>query len=240
MSNPGDTIQEYIKKVLKIQEEQKERPLNVEEMQKIAEELGMSPEDLSLIKQKIKDYIARGKGYSRYEDWDSAIDEFRQAVILNPGSIDALYGLANAYKHRWLLKRNKDDLQMAKSYVKRALQVDATHDPSFELASELNRGTAKYTKTSTFKNFQIDFTNFGKEANQVKDVFSKEIAKLDGNKRLKKSSRDKKIFGVCAGIAEYFGVDPTWIRIAFILGALLGTGMSIPLYILLAFIMPKY
>ena len=239
MNSSGDTIHEYIKKVLKIQEEQKERPLNVDEMQKIAEELGMSTEDLSLIKQKIKDYIARGKGYSRYEDWDSAIDEFTQAVILSPGDVEALYGLANAHKHRWLLKRNKNDLSSAKNYVKRALQVNANHDPSFRLASELNRGTAKYTKTNPFQNIKGDFKHLNKEAFQIKDALNAEIAKIDGDKRLKKSSRDKKIFGVCAGIAEYFGVDSTWIRIAFILGALLGTGMSIPLYILLAFIMPK-
>ena len=30
-------------------------------------------------------------------------------------------------------------------------------------------------------------------------------------------SRDKKIAGVCGGIAEYLGVDPTWVRLVWVL-----------------------
>lgn len=36
-------------------------------------------------------------------------------------------------------------------------------------------------------------------------------------KRLYKSATDKKLDGVCAGIAEYFNVDPTLIRLAWVL-----------------------
>ncbi len=237
MSESGDMIQAYIKKVLKIQEEQKERPLDVDEMNRIAEELGMSSDDLALIKKKLNDYIARGKGYSRYEDWDSAIEEFQQAMVLNPGNVEVLYGIANAHRHRWLLRCEKEDLSRAKSYVKRALQIDANHDASFKLASELNRGTSK-TKTKTkakpFDHINQSFRGFQKET-------LRELEALDfgTSKRLKKSARDKKIFGVCAGIGEYFGIDSTWVRIAFIMGVLVGLGFPVPLYILLAFVMPK-
>ena len=34
-----------------------------------------------------------------------------------------------------------------------------------------------------------------------------------GGKKLFKSSRDRMVDGVCAGIAEFFGVDPMWIRL---------------------------
>ncbi len=36
-------------------------------------------------------------------------------------------------------------------------------------------------------------------------------------KRLMRSSRDKDLGGVCAGFAEYFGVDPTLVRIVWVL-----------------------
>ncbi len=39
-------------------------------------------------------------------------------------------------------------------------------------------------------------------------------------KRLRKSSRDKKIAGVAGGIGEYFGVDTTLVRIGFVIGAI--------------------
>ncbi len=36
------------------------------------------------------------------------------------------------------------------------------------------------------------------------------------DKKLTRSSNDKKLFGVCAGVAEYFDVDPTLIRVGIL------------------------
>jgi phage shock protein C len=48
------------------------------------------------------------------------------------------------------------------------------------------------------------------------------------------------IAGVCAGIAERLGVKPAWVRLAFILLALLWHGAaSIALYVILTLVMPK-
>ena len=54
-------------------------------------------------------------------------------------------------------------------------------------------------------------------------------------KKLYKSSTDKKILGVCGGIAEYFGVDSTIIRIVAVLLALSG-GMGFLTYLILGFL----
>jgi len=52
-------------------------------------------------------------------------------------------------------------------------------------------------------------------------------------------SRNKMIAGVCAGIAEYFDVDPTIIRVAFVLLSILSIGFpGILVYIILMLIMP--
>jgi len=56
-------------------------------------------------------------------------------------------------------------------------------------------------------------------------------------KRLTKSKKDRMLFGVCGGLGEYFGIDPTFIRLAFAALALQGVG--IVLYILLAILMPS-
>ena len=57
-------------------------------------------------------------------------------------------------------------------------------------------------------------------------------------KRLYKIEEGKKIFGVCGGIAEYFDIDPTLIRLAWILLIpCLGTGFIS--YIIAALIMPS-
>lgn len=56
-------------------------------------------------------------------------------------------------------------------------------------------------------------------------------------KRLYKSSTDKKVCGVCGGIANYFDVDPTVIRLIWVIFTLVG-GSGLIAYIIAAIIMP--
>lgn len=58
-------------------------------------------------------------------------------------------------------------------------------------------------------------------------------------KRLYKSRKDKKIAGVCGGLAEYFGVDATLIRLIFLVTAIAGMGSSVAIYLVLAVLLPK-
>lgn len=56
--------------------------------------------------------------------------------------------------------------------------------------------------------------------------------------RLKKSRHDKMISGVCGGIAEYIGWDPTIVRILFVICIFMGWGTPLLLYFILSLIMP--
>ena len=56
-------------------------------------------------------------------------------------------------------------------------------------------------------------------------------------KQLYKSNTNKKVAGVCGGIGEYFGIDPTIVRLGFVaLSLLAGGGLAV--YIIAAIIMP--
>lgn len=57
-------------------------------------------------------------------------------------------------------------------------------------------------------------------------------------KKLYRSDENKILAGVCGGIAEYFGVDPTLIRLAWVVFSLLG-GSGLLAYILAAIIIPR-
>lgn len=57
-------------------------------------------------------------------------------------------------------------------------------------------------------------------------------------KRLYKSNKNIMIAGVCAGIAEYFNVDPTIIRLLWLLFSLTG-GTGIFAYIVASIIIPR-
>ena len=58
------------------------------------------------------------------------------------------------------------------------------------------------------------------------------------DKRLCRSRTDRKLAGVCAGIAEYYGWDPTLVRVAWILLTLLG-GSGILIYLIMWLVMPE-
>ncbi|MBQ8782698.1 MAG: PspC domain-containing protein [Clostridia bacterium] len=59
-------------------------------------------------------------------------------------------------------------------------------------------------------------------------------------KKLYRSVNDKKLCGVCAGVGEYFDIDPTLIRIVYaLLTAFLAGFPGVILYIILAFIIPE-
>ena len=57
-------------------------------------------------------------------------------------------------------------------------------------------------------------------------------------KKLYKSNTDKKLAGVCGGIAEYFGIDPTLVRLAWVLFTCLG-GSGLLAYIICAIVIPE-
>lgn len=61
---------------------------------------------------------------------------------------------------------------------------------------------------------------------------------MDVKKRLT-LSRDRKIAGVCGGIAEWLGVDPTAVRVAYTLLTLFTAFSGVVVYIVLWIVMPK-
>ena len=57
-------------------------------------------------------------------------------------------------------------------------------------------------------------------------------------KKLYKSNTDKKLAGVCGGIAEYFDIDSTIVRLAWVLFSVAG-GSGLLAYIIAAIVMPE-
>ena len=73
-------------------------------------------------------------------------------------------------------------------------------------------------------------------------VYQYFVSNRDGEQRtagrLHKSMNDRKIAGVCGGIAEYLNADPTIIRLAFAL-LVLGWGSGVLAYIICALVLPE-
>ncbi|MFM1898267.1 MAG: hypothetical protein RL577_507 [Bacteroidota bacterium] len=78
---------------------------------------------------------------------------------------------------------------------------------------------------------------------EVKDLHEaeKSTSEQGENSTRRKLYRDpyaKKIFGVCAGLSQYLGVEVTWIRLAFVLAVIAG-GFGFPLYIILVLVLDE-
>lgn len=58
-------------------------------------------------------------------------------------------------------------------------------------------------------------------------------------KKLYRSKKDRKLAGVCGGLGEYFGIDPTLIRVGFVLLALPGGLPGVLPYLILWIVIPE-
>jgi phage shock protein PspC (stress-responsive transcriptional regulator) len=60
----------------------------------------------------------------------------------------------------------------------------------------------------------------------------------ENTKRLYRSTDQRMLAGVCGGLGKYFDLDPTLVRIAFVVLALVSFGIGLIAYIALAIVMP--
>lgn len=58
------------------------------------------------------------------------------------------------------------------------------------------------------------------------------------NKKLYRSQSERMIGGVCGGLGDYFDIDPTLVRLAFVIFALAG-GPGLVAYLILLIIVPE-
>ena len=58
-------------------------------------------------------------------------------------------------------------------------------------------------------------------------------------KRLYRSSDNRVFAGICGGLGEYFDVDPTVVRVVYVLLSLLTAFLGVLLYIILLFVIPN-
>jgi phage shock protein C len=52
-------------------------------------------------------------------------------------------------------------------------------------------------------------------------------------------SKNRSLFGVCGGLAQYFGIDVSVVRILFVIGFFFTGSMLLWIYLLLALILPS-
>jgi phage shock protein C len=84
------------------------------------------------------------------------------------------------------------------------------------------------------------FRVYGKDNNATPATTQPESGGQSMQKRLTRSTAEKMIGGVCGGLAEYFNIDPSFVRIGFAL-LTLATGLffGVAAYIIMMFVVPE-
>lgn len=58
-------------------------------------------------------------------------------------------------------------------------------------------------------------------------------------KRLLRNRNDRMLAGICSGMAQYLGMDPTIMRVIWVLGTLITSGALLLAYLIMIFVVPE-
>jgi phage shock protein C len=80
----------------------------------------------------------------------------------------------------------------------------------------------------------VDESVTGQEANELSTAYTASPRV----RRLHRSRKDRKLFGVCGGLGEYFGLDATIVRLLFVVAVIGSFGVAVLAYAVMAILVP--
>lgn len=132
-------LEKFVERLVDIQHAQKEKTLTESDLKGIALEMGMTDGEWIEVQNIYNGHLSRAKGFIKYKNWDDAITECEQAIVLNPHEPDILYATAYSYFMRWEEKQGSKDKELALLHARKCLQVDPKYDGAFQLISRLRK-----------------------------------------------------------------------------------------------------
>ncbi|TAF64464.1 MAG: tetratricopeptide repeat protein [Cytophagales bacterium] len=151
MKNQDEILEAYIQKVLEIQQQQQSQGLSSEDLAEIARNMGIPENELENARSA---YLTRGQGFLKYGNWEDAIKEFQQLLILNPNNSEVLYNIAVAYAGLYEQNHRDKDKEQAIKYAQIALQIRPDYEAAIKLISTLKKTTQQTGYQQAYPNYQ--------------------------------------------------------------------------------------
>jgi len=174
MSDTHKQLKRYIEKLFEMQQrkkaDSKKQNLTNTDLKKVATEMGLDDSDWAFIQSEIQDHLTRGLQFTKHGNWDHAIKELKEVISLSPNHKEALMGLAEAYKGRWVHHDKEEDKKEAEKYALLCLEVDPQHEPAYALMGALNDASMINAKGELSERYVRKF--FGSFDRQF-DLFTK-------------------------------------------------------------------
>ncbi len=133
----NNVIDNYIQRVTEWSQSSQRIP-TTEELENIAAELGIDPEEIQASQKQSHDHYVRAQGYMRLKHWNDAIAELQEAVAFNPSNLDMLVSLASAHMGRWEAHHRKDDEVNIRLRIRQCLVIKPDCDEALNLLAKLS------------------------------------------------------------------------------------------------------
>ncbi|MCC5946727.1 MAG: hypothetical protein JJT94_17475 [Bernardetiaceae bacterium] len=128
-------LQNYVDKVLQIQQAQQSRgKLQEEDLKMIAQEIGV---DWLQVKKSLQDHFKRAEEFAKRQLWTDAIEEYQQVLILFPSHTDALSQCAFAHLNQWKENDQVENKKLAEKLARETLQIQADNHLAFDVLAGL-------------------------------------------------------------------------------------------------------
>ena len=143
MSKPQKTHIEYINKVLKLKEDDKNPLITDEKVRSRALELMISEEEWDELLKEFREFSNRGQNHLRHNNYEDALEEFTNALLLNPNDINVLYLCADANYGLWKERQRNSSKSQAIEYAEKCLEIYPSHDGAANIISLLKKEKSK-------------------------------------------------------------------------------------------------
>jgi tetratricopeptide (TPR) repeat protein len=158
--NENNNIDDFVKKVLQIKNEQEKNRLSQNDLNEIAQELGL---DQASLEKEITKYQERGEGFLAHQNYEDAIVALEQAYILNSENLETLKKLLQAYFEAWKQDKNANYKEKALAKAEEILEQIPDYEKAFEVISVIKQSnqekkTQSQTNTSLKKSRKIGDT----------------------------------------------------------------------------------
>lgn len=130
-------LETFLGKIYEIQGTHSNKPLDRDELKKIALEIGLTESEWTDVLKTFEEHVTRAKGFIRYQNHEDAIKELNQAISIIPSDEDALYNLAFAYFKRWTVKRDIANKNSAEKYANKCIRINPANDNAIRIISTI-------------------------------------------------------------------------------------------------------
>jgi DNA repair exonuclease SbcCD ATPase subunit len=139
-------IENYIQRVTELSQSTQRIPTTAE-LEAIARELGIEPEEIQAAQKQATDHFTRAQGYMRLGYWDDAIAELDDAIAFNPGESKFLLSSAEAYLGKWKEHHRSPDADQMHLRVRQCLSLEPGCEGALDLLAEFRRRQKRHLRT---------------------------------------------------------------------------------------------